>query len=137
MVWKTAAVKPTLYILLMRFNEPSSGKILIVACVFAQASHILPPSEVIIGLDIARRIVCNGQISRYITYGFRQPQQRNVTRPGQASGAGRFIKVAQRLRTPIGEGGLLLFPVVKNNLSHWALSLLLPSILLSVYHSML
>jgi ABC-type multidrug transport system fused ATPase/permease subunit len=121
--------KTTLLHLLMRFNEPSTGKILIDGIDIAQASNSSVRN--IIGLVSQDVLLCNGSIADNITYGVVNPSSENMLNACKASGADRFIQTLPRgYDTPVGEGGVLLSGGQKQRISLARALLLEPKILL-------
>lgn len=121
--------KTTLLHLLMRFNEPSSGRILIDGKDISQASNSSVRS--VIGLVSQDVLLCNGTIADNITYGVVNPSSDKMREACKASGAERFIQTLPHgYNTQVGEGGVLLSGGQKQRISLARALLLEPKILL-------
>ncbi|WP_340677412.1 ABC transporter ATP-binding protein [Paraglaciecola sp.] len=121
--------KTTLLHLLMRFNEPTSGKILIGGTDISQASNSSVRS--VIGLVSQDVLLCNGTIADNITYGVVDPSSEKMREACKASGADHFIQhLPHGYNTQVGEGGVLLSGGQKQRISLARALLLEPKILL-------
>lgn len=121
--------KTTLLHLLMRFNEPSTGKIFIDGQDIAHASNSSVRSA--IGLVSQDVLLCNGTIADNITYGVVNPSSEKMHQACKAAGADRFIQqLPHGYNTQVGEGGVLLSGGQKQRISLARALLLEPKILL-------
>lgn len=121
--------KTTLIQLLMKFNQPNSGRILIGDIDISQVNNSSVRSK--IGLVSQDVLLCNGSITQNITYGVVKPNSKKVMLAAKISGVEQFVKdLPQGYETQVGEGGVLLSGGQKQRISLARALLLEPKILL-------
>ena len=121
--------KTTLLHLLMKFNEPTKGKILIDNHDIALVNNSsVRATMALVSQDV---LLCNGTITDNITYGVNKPSTEKMLQACLASGADRFIQdLPQGYQTAVGEGGVLLSGGQKQRISLARALLLEPHIVL-------
>ncbi|MEP1444761.1 MAG: ABC transporter ATP-binding protein [Paraglaciecola sp.] len=126
---KNGGGKTTLLHLLMKFLEPTKGKISIDNQDIAQMNNSSVRAAIaLVSQDV---LLCNGSILDNITYGVVAPSAERISKACQASGADRFIQdLPQGYQTAVGEGGVLLSGGQKQRISLARALLLEPHILL-------
>ncbi|MCF2949908.1 ABC transporter ATP-binding protein/permease [Paraglaciecola aquimarina] len=121
--------KTTLMQLLMKFNQPTSGRITIGGVDIANVNNSSVRDK--IGLVSQDVLLVNGSITQNITYGVVNPSSQKMLQACQASGADQFIQeLPLGYETQVGEGGVLLSGGQKQRISLARALLLEPKILL-------